>query len=552
MADQIIIRGENPETTNIFEESPQIVNVIETNDVEVRIYEQGSESTNLTDENIFVNVYENEDVVVRIFEPGIRGATGVAGSGGSGSASIPDGTVSGSSQVIYSQISGVPANLFSSSQQVNFSQISGSFSTSSFLQNSFTASFNSFSSSIETKVQRLESATSSFELRGSGILSSSNGFFSSSAQVDYNSIQNQPTSILSASYALTASYISGSSSSSVSSSYAVSSSYSTFALSASYAPGSTFPSGLLSSSAQIANDISGSFTGISSSFSNRIYSLEQITGSFAIKTEISGAFVSISSSLSQRIGTFENKTLFSGSSQVSYSGLSNIPTGIISSSNGFVSGSDQLSGSYDLRYERKGTGIVSSSQQINNLVPNIVSSSIQINSGSFSGSFYGNGGNLTGIISSSYSLTSSYANGYVLNSQTSSMSVLSASYAPSISSSFASTASFATNIQTIGIRIKTDDTYITEGSKGYKHIGYNSNITKLRSIANIAGNININVKREGLLLGNYQLSNLSSSLDATLTNWTSSLNTNDMIEFYVSQSSTYITDITFFMDLQNR
>ncbi len=165
MANQIIIRGENPETTNIFEESPQIVNVIETNDVEVRIYEQGSESTNLTDENIFVNVYENEDVVVRIFEPGIRGATGAAGSGGSGSSSIPDGTISGSSQVIYSQITGVPSNLFSSSQQVNFSEISGSFSTSSFLQNSFTSSYNTFTASIETKVQRLENATSSYALK---------------------------------------------------------------------------------------------------------------------------------------------------------------------------------------------------------------------------------------------------------------------------------------------------------------------------------------------------------------------------------------------------
>lgn len=121
MADQIIIQGENPETTNIFEESLQIVNVIETNESEVRIYEQGSESTNLTDESIFVNVFENEDVVVRIFEPGIRGPIGTSGS--------------------------------------------GSFSTSSFVQNSFTSSYNLFTSSIETKVQRLENETSSYALK---------------------------------------------------------------------------------------------------------------------------------------------------------------------------------------------------------------------------------------------------------------------------------------------------------------------------------------------------------------------------------------------------
>jgi len=126
------------------------------------------------------------------------------------------------------------------------------------------------------------------------------------------------------------------------------------------------------------------------------------------------------------------------------------------------------------------------------------------------------------------------------------------------SSSYATTSSFSengggggTNIQTIGIRIKTEDTYITEGSKGFRHIGYNSNITKLRSIANIAGTINLNVKRNGTLLGNYNLNNASSSIDTTLTGWTTSLNANDLIEFSVSQSSTYITDLTFFMDLQS-
>lgn len=146
-------------------------------------------------------------------------------------------------------------------------------------------------------------------------------------------------------------------------------------------------------------------------------------------------------------------------------------------------------------------------------------------SASFSGSFSGNGSGLTGINSSSYALTASYA----LNGG----------------------GGGGTNVQTIGIRIKTEDTYITEGSKGFRHIGYNSNITKLRGIANIAGTINLNVKRDGTLLGNYNLTSASSSIDTTLTGWTTSLNANDLIEFYVSQSSTYITDITFFMDIQS-
>jgi hypothetical protein len=48
------------------------------------------------------------------------------------------------------------------------------------------------------------------------------------------------------------------------------------------------------------------------------------------------------------------------------------------------------------------------------------------------------------------------------------------------------------------------------------------------------------------------LTNQSSSLDTTLTGWTTQLNTDDLLEFYVSQSSLYITDLTIFIDIQAR
>jgi hypothetical protein len=399
---------------------------------------------------------------------------------------LPTGVISGSEQLTSSydnRYHRLGTGLFSASQQVNYGLLSN-------VPVGIVSGSDQISSSYDLK----------YEIRGRGIISSSNGFISSSAQVDYTFIQNKPTAILSASYALTASYVSGSSNSSISSSYSVSSSY---AVSASYAPQAALPSGLISSSQQVNfADISGSFsTGsfLPNSFTSSYYTftasidtkvqrLENATSSYALNTEISGAFANVSSSLQARIGVFEGKTLFSSSAQ--------LPSGTVSSSQ-------------------------------------------QINSGSFSGSFTGNGGNLTGVVSSSYAISASYA-----PSQ------------PSISSSYAVTASYAmnggvSNIQTIGIRIKTEDTYITEGSKGFRHIGYNSNITKLRSIANIAGTINLNVKRDGTLLGNYNLNNASSSIDTTLTGWTTSLNSNDLIEFSVSQSSIYITDITFFMDLQS-
>lgn len=128
-----------------------------------------------------------------------------------------------------------------------------------------------------------------------------------------------------------------------------------------------------------------------------------------------------------------------------------------------------------------------------------------------------------------------------------------------ISASYSVTSSFSENgggsgggLQTVGIRIVTQDNYITEGSKGYRHIGFNSNIIKVRGIANTTGSIDLNIKRNSSLLGNYQLQNQTGSIDTTLTGWNTTLNNNDLIEFYVSQSSTYITDLTFFMDLQNR
>lgn len=236
----------------------------------------------------------------------------------------------------------------------------------------------------------------------------------------------------------------------------------------------------------------------------------------------------------------------SGSSQVIFSQISNIPSGIyssslqetdpifISKSGSFVltasyrfdSGSwndkiliiDQATSSFALKTEISGAfqtnGLISSSAQINyNLIQN----------------------QPTSILSASFALTASYISG-----------------SNSISSSYSLTSSFSTNIQTIGIRIKTFDSFIEAGSKGFRHIGYNSNIIKISAISNIEGNIDLNIKRNNSLLGNFNLTNQSSSIDSTLTSWTTQLNTDDFVEFVVSGNSTYITDLTFFMDIQNR
>jgi hypothetical protein len=143
--------------------------------------------------------------------------------------------------------------------------------------------------------------------------------------------------------------------------------------------------GIISSSAQIRSDISGSFTDVSSSISKRIYSLEQTTGSLNIFT---GSANSRLNSLETNTGsyattgsnTFIGNQKITGSLDVSGSisfvfatgSFSGIFQGMPSSSaqikvllpTGVSSGSEQFTSSYDIRYERKGTGLVSSSAQI--------------------------------------------------------------------------------------------------------------------------------------------------------------------------------------------
>ena len=97
----------------------------------------------------------------------------------------------------------------------------------------------------------------------------------------------------------------------------------------------SLPSGVLSSSAQIASDISGAFGAVSASFSTRITANEIVTSktlissSAQIASNISGAFSATSSSLASRTTTLETKTSYSGSFSGSFegngSGLTNIP-----------------------------------------------------------------------------------------------------------------------------------------------------------------------------------------------------------------------------------
>ena len=107
---------------------------------------------------------------------------------------------------------------------------------------------------------------------------------------------------------------------------------------------------VVSSSAQIASNISGSFTAASSSFSTRVTTAESelgntlISSSAQIASNISGSFTAASSSFSTRVTTAESElgnTLISSSAQIA----SNISGSVVNPS-GNISGSSISTGSF--------------------------------------------------------------------------------------------------------------------------------------------------------------------------------------------------------------
>jgi trimeric autotransporter adhesin len=180
--------------------------------------------------------------------------------------------------------------------------------------------------------------------------------------------------------------------------------------------GTPLPSGLLSSSAQIASDISGSFTSTSASIA-----------------------VNITTNLTN-FNTLNNKTLVSGSSQISYTSITNVPSGILSSSTqieseisgafsdtssslaGRITSQENFSSSLDATFWTEAEQLVYSGSVSTRFTTNETDiTNLQTDSGSFS----------TRVTSNETSITSLNANSssYVTNSVTSSMTVASSSYA---------------------------------------------------------------------------------------------------------------------------
>ena len=241
----------------------------------------------------------------------------------SGSASVPSGTISSSTQIAafgyLTSASAVAAgfgsggggstdisalNTFTGSIQIQVNNLTSA--TSSYaLKTDVSGAFTSVSSSVSTRLTSLEGTsggdvtalnlfTGSAQTSLTALNSATSSYVTSANTGSF--IRNSQTSSMSVLSALTASFISDI----FISASAVRSGFGT----------ALFPSGLLSSSFQIATDISGAFTSLSSSFASRITTLEGAGGGNGIFT-LTGSFYSttnniqITGSLSVGSGSFK-------------------------------------------------------------------------------------------------------------------------------------------------------------------------------------------------------------------------------------------------------
>lgn len=308
------------------------------------------------------------------------------------------GLLSESTQVNYTQLQNIPVDIVSSSTQVKKFLPIGTVSESLQYPGWVTASSqidynliqNKLSGAISSSTQfnALSNTSSSFATSASyAPFILPNGIFSSSLQVDYNQIQNQPTTIETASYVefgnIANKPILISSSLQINTgSFSGSITTASFATTASYAP-TILPNGLFSSSLQVDyTDIQNKPTTIEtasyvqfSNIANKPTLISSSTQFTNITEPFTGSFT----------GSFTGE--FIGTASFSTTASYVLPSGLPS---GSVSSSAQINYT---QIQNKPTTIETASYvEFVNVVnkPELISSSQQINTGSFTGSFTGN------------------------------------------------------------------------------------------------------------------------------------------------------------------
>jgi len=279
------------------------------------------------------------------------------------------GIVSGSSQVVYTSLSSIPAGIVSGSSQINLADASGNTTSN------VTEGTNLYYTDARVKTK----------LNAEGVISGS-------SQITYASISSIPAGIVSGSAQVTP----------------------------------LLPAGSVSGSSQVTISSTTGYTDFSSSVDSRIITekervdailasadanadtfAEIVTLINSVDTNNDNAFAafytssnSTNDSQNARLTSIESVTgsyetkgrgIVSGSSQITYASISSIPAGIVSGSaqvtpllpSGVVSGSSQVTYA---SISSIPAGIVSGSTQVTSLLPvGVVSGSSQINLGSVNG-----------------------------------------------------------------------------------------------------------------------------------------------------------------------
>ena len=317
--------------------------------------------------------------------------------------------ISGSAQVligsgVYSASAQLPDGLISGSDQVTMSY-------------AYTASYALNSTSLPT------------------------GVVSSSTQIDFNSIQNQPTTIATASYVATSSWALNS-------------------VTASYALNSTaLPDGVVSSSAQILSG-SGIYSSSIQLPAGLISGSSQVFDGSGVYSGSAQLPSGIVSSSIQTIAGLQTTGIYSSSAQLPvglYSGSSQLPSGIVSSSAQTITGlvgSSIVSASAQVISNLIGSNIVSSSLQFDSsdtiIVGQLSASSIQVDTLHVltvtSSVVYASGSNIIGSdLSNTQQLTGSVE---ITGSLTVSGIIYTGNNTISGTASFSTTASYVTTAQT--------------------------------------------------------------------------------------------------------
>jgi hypothetical protein len=295
---------------------------------------------------------------------------------------LPAGTVSGSSQITYGSVSGIPSGIVSGSSQISYTGItnipSGLVSGSSQVL---------LSSGIWSGSAQLPSGVVS----GSSQVLLSSGIWSGSAQLPSGIVSGAaqlPSGLISGSSQLPSGLVSGSSQVDLTATTNYSSGIKTRLNSEGVISGSSqvlsgtgiwsgsaqLPAGTVSGSSQIAfGSITGVPGGLVSGSAQTIANLPAGT--------VSGSSQVLAGTTIHSGSFFNGITVVSGSSQITFGGLTSIPSGLVSGSSQVLSGTGIWSGSAQLP-----SGVVSgSAQTIANLPSGTVSGSSQISLASTTG-----------------------------------------------------------------------------------------------------------------------------------------------------------------------